>query len=586
MKLATRQEINQLISVYRSNDLPRAQALAVHLASQYPDDAMVFNILIVVGIRNENLTLARQAGERAVKLNADYRDAVFNLANVYLLQRDFYAAKSLMNAWLARYEDDQQGFSVLLEVANELSEKYDALFYCERLLHCDSKDEKLAVLKAQLLQGLGRFEDALTWIESFSREHNCSDRLTLTKANILSDLGCVSEAESIYEAMRLTRNSNDHVFLLDSANFYLEQGNFSNAQDNLELVLSEAPTEAQAWVTLSKLPLENSKLHEIESRITALLDSRTLTENSTAHIQFALGNLAHKQKNYEKAFQAFSEGNAIRAKHTPFNFENEKLFFDKIQSLFRALDQEQIAPIGPNTTPIFVVGLPRSGTTLLEQILSTHSDVVALGEVEILKSELYQWIRSIQFDQAPIAGALRAIVNDYLELMSHRAAGSRFFVDKLPLNFLWIGFIAKLVPNAKFIHTFKSPLPACWSLYKQEFKGYTCSYGFKSLAQYYTLYSNHMSFWRSRVNANQLIEVRYEDFVEDPASYIRNILMFCNLSEESQVVNFEGSQQTVRTLSATQVRTGVSAEFKSEIDLYKPFLHPLIESLVREGIEL
>ena len=585
MKLASKQELDHLIAIYRSNDLAAATLLAKRLANQYPDDCVIFNVLAVICIRNGDLSAARASGEHAVSLNFSYRDAVFNLADIYLRQKEFERARVLISRWVRQNNEDTQSLGVLLEAANGLSEKHTALKYCERLHDYGVASERLTILKSQLLQSLGRLEDALAWIQAGDKQYTHSHWLRITEANILSDLGRIEEAHRLYESIKCDEPEQEKAHLLDFANFCIELGEFDRAESKLETVLTRNPYEAQAWVGLSKLPMNKSTLERLEVRLCNALNNTDLPENDKAHLYFAHGHCAHKLNKYDSAFRSFAEGNRLRSQQTPFNFESEKALFKNVRDVFEILDTQRWPSNGIDITPVFVVGLPRSGTTLIEQILGAHSDVSALGEVELLKAEFYQWLISVK-EQALDTHALREITKNYLELMSLRASGASHFVDKLPLNFVWLGFIARLMPHARFIHISKSPLAACWSLYKQEFKGYTCSYDFKSLSQYYGLYVEHMEYWRSKVHGSQLLEITYEGLVDEPLEHIGKILALCNLSQDPKVLNFSGSNQSVRTLSATQLRSGITSKFKSEVDVYRSFLQPLIENLKNEGIDV
>jgi len=231
----------------------------------------------------------------------------------------------------------------------------------------------------------------------------------------------------------------------------------------------------------------------------------------------------------------------------------EKFTGDTLASLGAGYDEDG---------PIFIIGMPRTGTTLVERILTSHSDVSAVGELTdfpLLMTEMVQERHAIGSpEEGDIDASLRLDFHElgrrYVDCARQLAGGAQYFVDKLPYNFLYCGYILAALPRAKIIHLRRDPLDTCYAVYKTLFfNAYSYSYDLQELADYYVGYRTHMDHWH-RALPGRILDVSYEEFVRDPESQARRVLDWCGLSWQASVLEFHAQQRPSMTASAMQVR--------------------------------
>jgi hypothetical protein len=243
-----------------------------------------------------------------------------------------------------------------------------------------------------------------------------------------------------------------------------------------------------------------------------------------------------------------------------------------------------------NREPIFIVGLPRTGTTLVDRILSSHSTVFAAGELNNFALEMTRLIQrqgSVRSKSEAIAASLHIdfaqLGKNYIDSTRPQTGHSAHFIDKMPLNYLYCGLIAKALPNAKIIELVRHPLDTCYAIYKQLFTlAYPFSYDLDDLAQYYLAYVRLMQHWHAAL-PGRILRVRYEDVVDNQEQQTRRLLQYCELDWEDGCLAFEKNRQASTTASAVQVREPI---YRSSLGKWRHVQHelqPLIEKL-RAGL--
>jgi hypothetical protein len=304
-------------------------------------------------------------------------------------------------------------------------------------------------------------------------------------------------------------------------------------------------------------------------------------------LSFGLGKLNDDLKAYGQAFDYFAEGNAIRRKGVAYDGDKTRAEFAAMKATFDAAFFEKHKPgVVSDDTPIFVVGMPRSGTTLVEQIIASHPQVFGAGELTILKTAVG---KGFPLDmKGGFPAGIRDLADkvfadagqDYLAMLHERYPGYKHVTDKMPGNFLLIGFLHLMLPKAKIIHCARNPVATCLSIYKTHFRGdgHLYSYDLGELADFHNLYSDMMQHWRS-VLPGVVHDVRYEDFVADQEGQTRALIEHLGLPWNDAVLSFHQTDRPVRTASAAQVRQPM---YQGSIDLWKRYgdkLQPLIERL-------
>jgi tetratricopeptide (TPR) repeat protein len=341
-------------------------------------------------------------------------------------------------------------------------------------------------------------------------------------------------------------------------------GRLEEAGAEMESCLKMGPTFGRASYTLARLRRQTAESNHLDYIHEQLKRVEPETEDH-ASFEFALFKEYEDLGDLDNAWAALERGNAIMHRRLGHNPAEEGELFDKLIERTPAdfLQPAQARHEGPQ--PIFVLGLPRSGTTLLERILGNHSMVESVGELSDFPRQL-QW-QANRYSFPPIDQVIlsRADQLDYAELgrryleqSQWRANGKAFFVDKLPPNFLLAGFIRRALPNAPILHMVRDPMDACFSNYKAMFGGsYAYSYEMKNLVTHYMRYRRLMDHWHA-VMPGQIYDVSYNDLVRDPERKTREILDFCKLPYEEGCVDLSRNQTPVATMSSAQTRSKIS----------------------------
>jgi tetratricopeptide (TPR) repeat protein len=352
------------------------------------------------------------------------------------------------------------------------------------------------------------------------------------------------------------------------------------------------PGRGEAWWSLADLKNYAFTDEEIAA-MQALLAGDGRKGGSEAQVHFALGRAFEQRGRYGEAFTHYERGNALRRRDAPFDIEAFERRSARIRGFFNAAFFAARTGSGePASAPIFIVGLPRSGSTLIEQILASHSQVEGTMELP----NILNFVAQLD-DMAPARDAypdslgglgpaqLRGLGRRYLEETAVLRAGRAHFTDKLPNNFSHVGLIQAILPNATVIDARRHPMDACFSTYKQHFaEGQTFSYDLGHLGRYYRCYLELMDHWDT-VLPGRVLHVQYEELVRDPETCIRRLLAHCRLSFEPACLRFHETQRPVRTASAEQVRqpiytsgVGYWRNFESQLE---PLRHALGDSLER-----
>jgi tetratricopeptide (TPR) repeat protein len=378
------------------------------------------------------------------------------------------------------------------------------------------------------------------------------------------------------------------TILLNAASRLAVLGSKDEAKKYLESAIRINPCHAAAHHSLSCIK-KYTKDDPYRGMIEQALREPSLTIDDRIHLYFSLGKAWDDAGEYEKAFLAFKRGN--RLKRSTFIHEDYQFwqYNEEVMQHFK-YDATSAAPSMKETTPIFIIGMPRSGTTLVEQILASHSAVHGGGELpyffEMLqtagKTDKNSFDYAYWLHQAGESDFAR-IGNGYLEKLKTLAPDTAFLTDKMPWNFIYTGFIRKAIPNAKIIHVIREPRDICLSIYTMLFTYPTpFAYTQEEIARYYNFHRHLMNQWKKTLPAGSVFEVRYEDIVSDVKGQTRRLLEYCGLPWEDNCLNFYENDRPVRTASRIQVRQPIYPTSVGKWKNYEPFLEPLTRTLENE----
>ena len=346
------------------------------------------------------------------------------------------------------------------------------------------------------------------------------------------------------------------------------------------------PQNSEAWWSLSNLKTFRFEDAEVETMQRVLAEER-LTEESRAQFSFALAKAVEDRGDYARAFELYAQGNRLRRALENYDPVQTEVINERIRAVFHAAFLERHAGSGhPDPAPIFVVGLPRSGSTLIEQILASHSQVDATHELPEA-GRLVQRINRERSDRIAYPEAARdleggqwaALGRAYIDDTRKYRRGAPRFVDKMPNNFPSIGLLSLALPNARFINARRHPLDTCLSCYRQLFaRGQPFTYDLTELGEYYLEYDKMMSHWRGAL-PGRVLDVQYKDVVADLEGQTRRLLGFCGLPFEDACLRYWETGRAIRTASSEQVRQPI---YDSSVNFWRNYereLAPLAEIL-------
>lgn len=438
---------------------------------------------------------------------------------------------------------------------------------------------------AAALGHLGRFAQAEETYRGTMGRNPFHMRARVGLAETLQEVGRLDEALAVFDEALVIRPSDADV-LHGYGVGLMEKGDIAGAAAMLRRALNSAPKQSKSWMMLSQVKRQQEADAELEA-MRKLHDAVAPASLERMQLAFGLGKAHDDLKAYETAFDYFAEGNAIRRKAIAYDGEKTRAEFAAMKATFDAdfFETHKPSPIGDDT-PIFVVGMPRSGTTLVEQIIASHPQVFGAGELTILKTAVG---KGFPLDmKGGFPAGIRALPGkvfadagqDYLNMLQERFPGFAHVTDKMPGNFLLIGFLHMMLPNARIIHCARNPVATCLSIFKTNFRGdgHLYSYDIGELADFHNLYSDMMEHWRT-VLPGVVHDVRYEDFVADQEGQTRALIDYLGLPWNDAVLSFHESARQVRTASAAQVRQPM---YRGSVDLWKRYgdrLKPLIDRL-------
>ena len=307
-------------------------------------------------------------------------------------------------------------------------------------------------------------------------------------------------------------------------------------------------------------------------------------EDQKVELHFALAKAYNDLKRYEPAFEHLQKGNAIKRRRVSYGEALDMEFSRAIAASFTSeLFETRRGAGDPSDVPVFVVGMPRSGTTLVEQILASHPSVFGAGELMYMYrlAESGHAGGNFPFDIASLPDdALRRFGGFYAARVRALAPQAKRIVDKLPANFRLVGLIRLALPNARIIHVRRDPLDTCFSCYSKLFsQNLDFTYDLGELGRYYKAYDKLMEHWRNVLPEGAMLEVQYEDLVSDFEPQARRLIAYCGLEWDDGCLSFHKTVRPVRTASAGQVRQPV---FKTSIGRWRPYrehLRPLLDAL-------
>jgi tetratricopeptide (TPR) repeat protein len=403
-------------------------------------------------------------------------------------------------------------------------------------------------------------------------------------AVISMQLGDYETALTLFDEL-LTAMPGEPVTLTSKGHALKTVGDTDAAISCYQEACREGVIHGEAWQSLANLKTYKFEESEV-ARMEGLLKNPALRKMDRVYLHFGLGKAYEDRREYDLAFSNYASGNQIKRAESRYIAQHMSEEFEEQRRVFSTLAPSREGFEAPD--PIFIVGMPRAGSTLLEQILSSHSQVDGTQELPNILSAVHQLrSRNKDFDRLNYPRAIMDLSPDelrdfgraYIEDTRTHRKDAPFFIDKMPNNFRHIGLIKRILPNAKIIDARRHPLSCTFSCFKQLFaEGQEFSYNLEDLGHYYRDYVGLMDFWHQCL-PNEILHIQYEDVVEDLETQVRRILTYCSLPFEEACLNFWETERAIKTPSSEQVRQPI---FKSGVENWQDFeshLDPLKQAL-------
>lgn len=573
------------ILLQEAGKLEQSRACLEKVVALKPDGAEAHNNLGNTWRLLGRMDHALACYRRALALNPSYAEAHSNLAFLLSTQGSFDEAAGHARRAIELNPRLVDAYLNLADV--EVSrQRNDAALRVLDMLNAFAPQHPAALLaRAKALRHTAHTEEALVIARNAVALAPRSAEAHNTLGLVLQDLGLTDEALREYGEAASLPGTVAESALVGRATLLNEAGRRDEALAAFDQALARFPGSAQALSARADLRTFSAGDPDIAA-LEALLaegERRSLVERISAH--FALGKAYLDSNDPERAFRHFDAGN--RLKRASFDYDAATIdeWMARVRTVFTPQRFAQLAGLGePSTLPIFVIGMPRSGTTLIEQIVSSHPSVTGAGELAALRiaaettGNFPEWVAAL--DDGNAAAALGRCGRAYLSRAAPLARGRPHLVDKMPANFLYAGLIPLILPGARIIHVRRDPVDTCLSCYTKLFGGQQpFAYDLAELGVFYRHYERLMAHWRAILPAGAFIETEYEAVVDDLESEARRLIGFLGLPWDDACLDFHENRRVVRTASVNQVRRPIYKTSKGRWRAHARYLGPLLEAL-------
>lgn len=465
----------------------------------------------------------------------------------------------------------------------------------ERALHLKPDYADAHNNLANLLAEAGRWDDAMP---HFERACAINPKLVNARKGLAASCAARGQMDEAVRQYRLAlAGKPDDVEMHNSlANIFTYQGRFDEAAVHYGHAIKIRPSWAEAHFNRAAV----KTFYPADPDLTAiaqLAEKHDLPPADAVFVHFALAKALEDCGEFERSFIHLRKGNDLKRRQIDYDEPRLDRFFHRISGVFdkRLIDRFD-GEGDPSAAPVFVVGMPRSGTTLVEQILSSHPDIHGAGELTDLNTTVQSVLTADglqgEYPEGVLAlgsSTLRRLARVYLDRLSARAGAARRIVDKLPGNLIYIGLIRMMLPNARIIHVARDPVDTCLSCYSRLFTaGQVFTYDLGEIGRFFRRYAKLMAHWRSVLPPDTMLDVRYEDIVDDLAGQARRLIDYCGLPWDDRCLAFHKNNRPVSTASAVQIRRPI---FRTSIQRWRrfefglaPLLHELREILSPDSV--
>jgi len=581
----------------RAGQLSVAEQTLRALVTAEPDNADAWCFLGIALGRQEKLDEAVNSFDQARRLRPDFADAHANLGITLVRQRHIDAAVVHLRDALALKPDHLFALNSLGNALAEQGRLEEAIATLRHALELQPAFAEAYINLGVLLKEQGKYDESVAcYRQALSLRPNAVEAL-VNLGICLREQGRISEAVACHkQALDFQPNRAEAHANLAAA--LVDQGDVEQALVHYQEALRLRPDCAQAYYGLGELVVAGHHHFTDAQReyIQALVGREDMPLRDRISLHFMLASLSDREDAHAEAVTHYSAGNELRRRFFErrghaYDAKRHELQIDELIGAFTPAYFQEVRRFGlESELPVFIVGMPRSGTSLVEQILASHPQVFGAGELldmsriaEALPGEAGDAAVSATRLARVTPEAAMSLASKYLGRLTQLGGGASRVIDKFPENYLHLGVIFTLFPSARVIHCRRSALDVCWSCHTQNFVGLAFTASLQDLGHYYRQYTRLMAHWRSAV-PRPMFEVDYEELVRDPGDVSRKLVDFCGLEWDERCLSFHAKRRVVRTASKLQVRQPVYTHAVGRWRPYEAYLGPLIDSLRGESI--
>jgi len=562
----SREQLNSVVSFIKSGEIKNAIELINVLIESYPNAPILYNLMGISLNSISKFDMAAAMFTKAVKMKPDYAEAFYNLGSS---QKKIGALKAAIVS-----------YKKAIEIKPNYLDAYNNL--------------------GNIYKDLGRLNEAIDsyeWAISYGPEYVIAH---INLALLYSSFKLEKALFHFKKAISINPNIPEAHFSLGTILASLGQKNESIK--SYEKAIELWPDYADAHNALSTIKQYKKNDSQV-LKMKSILKKNNLTLSDKVSLNFALAKVYEDLENSKEFFKYLHEANKLNKEKSNYSFETDKEIILKIRDIF----EKSKAPYPKSSKyksaprPIFIVGMPRSGTSLVEQILSSHREVYGAGELDFLSKSILSEIQNeVKFNDDNEVLSKNSILeldsSQYLNISSKDfynkvrkkyyssidsfEISENIFTDKMPLNFRFVGFIFSIFPDAKIVHLKRDPMATCWSIYKHYFKsnGNGYSSNLDDLASYFEIYRDLMDFWHNKF-PNQIYQISYENLTVNQEKETQSLLEYCGLEWDKRCLNFHENSRPVKTASGLQVRKKMYQGSSEAWRNYESYLKPLTSKL-------
>ena len=566
--------LQSIISLFNQGQLQQALSESSQLLERFPNSVVLYNIAGACNAGLMQFDAAIRSYKMALKINPDYADAYSNMGNALKDKGDLEAAIQSYKQALKIKPDYAQAYN---NMGNALKDKGDL----EAAIQSYKQALKIKPDYAQAYSNMGNAlksqGDVEAAIDSFKQALKIKPDYAQAfnnMGNALSEKGDLEAAINSYkQALKIKP---DYVQAYNNIAIALkDKGDLEAAIDSYKQVLKIKPDYAEIYRNLSNIHLYKEH-DEYFLKMQSLCQSASVSDEQRCHLNFALSKASEDLNEVSQSFNYLIIGNELRKKILSYDIKKDIELFSQLKKSYPSIALQSVVE-SSDLKPIFILGMPRSGTTLVEQIVSSHSEVTGAGELSYVS----------RFGDPIARGAIKPntkMILDfrqrYIEALKKRSDGKSIVTDKMPQNFLYVGLIFSAFPNAKVIHVNRDPVATCWSNYKNYFsdKDLGYCYDLDDIVTYFGLYTDLMQFWLDHYG-DRIYNLNYDNLTINQDDETRKLIEYLELEWENDCLSPQHNKRSVRTVSQQQVRQKVYQGSSQQWRKFEPYLNGAFDQL-------